>query len=139
MLNDKVLLLQNAYKTYSNKFDELQRSSDQPVNVLRSLRSFTYSLKSAIGECIIFSTVPGKLRYGTMLTRYGTDVCSALHMMLFNDHNRSTPVQVQSTSSQPNMYDMSLSCISGEINQQLASSAKQIIAEDKHTSYHPET
>ena len=47
MLNDKVMLLQAAYKTYNNKFTELQMSVDQPEPSLpsRSMGSFTFSHK----------------------------------------------------------------------------------------------
>ncbi|KAJ8043225.1 hypothetical protein HOLleu_10220 [Holothuria leucospilota] len=143
LLNDRVILLQSAYNMYCKKLTPSSYTEADPptVPLTRSLHSFLCSLRSAVGECIIISSIPNKSRYGTMIRRWGTDLCTALHLILFEQHQNSCePTQQPETSSvSSSTHSISLSCISRDINNHLTKSAKEIIASDKASSYNLDT
>lgn len=85
LLSDRVVLLQTVYRKYCDKYQEAPSNSSEHQHVApRSLHSFLLTLRSAIGECLIFSSIPGKSRFGTMIRRHGSDICTALHMFVFH-------------------------------------------------------
>jgi hypothetical protein len=83
---DNPVLLQTLYTNYMSvlreklsEFSETDISSHQ-----KSLDWLKQQIRRCLGGSVIFSTIKGQCRFGTMIRRCGSDVIETLHRLVFN-------------------------------------------------------
>ncbi|KAJ8047412.1 hypothetical protein HOLleu_06401 [Holothuria leucospilota] len=133
--NDRPMLLQAAYDVYLSNLNE-KNPNLLDLGTKRSFYSYVNSVKAALGECIILSVIPHKPRLGTMIRRYGTDVVSVLHILLYAQSQQvdtETHATTDALNKQKSGRAISLGFVADLINKNITSTAKKIIAGDKQS------